>query len=88
MKVFELQQKTKDELQDMLAALGKELFNLRLRRIARELPNPLKIRTLRREIARIKTYLHEEETGKRKLIEAKKTVVKAKPKKGADSAKK
>jgi len=89
MKAFELQEKTKDELKDLLAGLQKELFNLRVRRIARELPNPLRLRTIRRDIARIKTYLREEELGKRKLMDAKKTAPKAKPqKKGDDRAKK
>jgi large subunit ribosomal protein L29 len=89
MKAFELKEKTREELRDLLAGFQKELFNLRVRRIARELPNPLRLRMIRRDIARIKTFLREEELGKRKLIETKKTAPKAKPqKKGEDRAKK
>ena len=79
MKVFELREKTREELIDMLNGLYRELFNLRLRRGAQELPNPLRLRTLRRDIARIRTVLREDELGIRKLLESK-------PKKGAKNA--
>ncbi len=71
MKVFELREKTREELIDMLNGLYRELFNLRLRRGAQELPNPLRLRTLRRDIARIRTVLREDELGIRKLLEPK-----------------
>lgn len=77
MKVFELREKSRDELIDLLNGLTKELFNLRLRRGAQELPNPLRLRTLRRDIARIKTILREDELGKIKLLEPKKTATKS-----------
>ena len=78
MKVFELREKTREELQDILNGLHKELFNLRLRRGAQELPNPLRLRTLRREIARVRTILHEDKLGVKKLLEPKKIAPKAK----------
>jgi len=78
MKVFELREKTREELQDILNGLHRELFNLRLRRGAQELPNPLRLRTLRREIARVRTILHEDELGIKKLLEPKKIAPKAK----------
>jgi len=78
MKVFELREKTREELQDILNGLHRELFNLRLRRGAQELPNPLRLRTLRREIARVRTILHEDELGVKKLLEPKKIVPKTK----------
>ena len=78
MKVFELREKTREELKDILNGLHKELFNLRLRRGAQELPNPLRLRTLRREIARVRTILHEDELGVKKLLEPKKIAPKAK----------
>ena len=78
MKVFELREKTREELQDILNGLHKELFNLRLRRGAQELPNPLRLRTLRREIARVRTILHEDELGVKKLLEPKKIAPKTK----------
>jgi large subunit ribosomal protein L29 len=78
MKVFELREKTREELQDILNGLHRELFNLRLRRGAQELPNPLRLRTLRREIARVRTILHEDELGVKKLLEPKKIAPKTK----------
>jgi len=78
MKVFEIREKTREELIDMLNGLNRELFNLRLRRGTQELPNPLRLRTLRRDIARIKTILREDEMGTRKLLEPKKVTTKAK----------
>ena len=72
MKVFELREKSREELTDMLNGLYKELFNLKLRRGAQELPNPLRMRTLRRDIARVKTVLREDELDIRKVLQAKK----------------
>ncbi len=72
MKVFELREKTREELSDLLNGYHKDIFNLKLRRGAQEIPNPLRLRTLRRSIARIKTILREDEMGTRKLLEAKK----------------
>ncbi|KPL14574.1 hypothetical protein AMJ74_03100 [candidate division WOR_3 bacterium SM1_77] len=78
MKVFELREKTREELRDVLNGLHRDLFNLRLRRGAQELPNPLRLRSLRREIARIQTILREDELGIKKLLEPKKIAPKAK----------
>ena len=57
MKVSELRELTRDELVHRLAELKDELFKLRLRRTAEPLPNPLRIRSLRREVARCETFL-------------------------------
>lgn len=78
MKVFELREKSREELVDLLNGLYKEIFNLRLRRGAQELPNPLRLRALRRDIARIKTVLREDDLGVRKVLEPKKTKHKGK----------
>ncbi|UCF70997.1 MAG: 50S ribosomal protein L29 [candidate division WOR-3 bacterium] len=78
MKVFELREKTREELKDMLNGLHRELFNLHLRRGAQELPNPLRLRTLRREIARIKTILREDEMGLKTLLQPSKVAPKTK----------
>lgn len=82
MKAYELRGKTRDELIDELNGLYKELFNLKLRLASKELTNPLKIRSVRREIARIKTILCEDELGKIKLLQAKQSQIKTKEKKG------
>jgi large subunit ribosomal protein L29 len=86
MKVFELREKSKTELIDHLKNLHKELFNLKIRRASQELPNPLRLRTLRREIARVETLIREDEKGIKPLIRPKKPVAKAKPKKGDANA--
>lgn len=82
MKAYELRGKTKDELINDLNGLYKELFNLKLRHASQKLPNPLKIRSIRREIARIRTILREDELGKTKLLQAKQSQTKTKEKKG------
>ena len=55
------EQKT-EELQQKLAALQEEEFRLRFRAGTEALPNPLQFRTIRRDIARIKTILGERRT--------------------------
>ena len=78
MKVFEIREKSKEELIDLLNGFYKEIFNLRMRRGAQELPNPLRLKRLRRDIARIKTVLREDELGIRRVLEPKKSRQKSK----------
>jgi len=86
MKLFELKEKSRAELTEHLKGLYKELFSLRLRRASQEMPNPLRLRTLRREVARVKTMLREDELGIKKLLAPVKTETKPKAKKGAKDA--
>jgi large subunit ribosomal protein L29 len=48
-----------DELSQKLAVLTEEQFRLEFRRATESLTNPLQLRTIRRDIARIKTLLKE-----------------------------
>ena len=48
-----------DELTQKLAVLTEEIFRLQFRRATESLTNPLQLRTIRRDIARIKTILKE-----------------------------
>jgi large subunit ribosomal protein L29 len=48
-----------DDLKTKERDLKIELFNLRFQQKVGQLENPLKIRTLRKDIARVKTLLHE-----------------------------
>jgi len=48
-----------DELQQKLAALTEERFRLEFRRATESLTNPLQLRSIRRDIARIQTILKE-----------------------------
>ena len=40
-----------------LHELGDELFHLRIRRATSQLPNPMKVRETRRDVARVRTVL-------------------------------
>ncbi|MCD5402064.1 50S ribosomal protein L29 [candidate division NPL-UPA2 bacterium] len=55
MKVGELRQLTREELEQKEAHFLEELFNLRFQRVTGKLENPSRIREVRRTIARIKT---------------------------------
>lgn len=48
-----------DELAQKLAVLTEEQFRLEFRRATESLSNPLQLRTIRRDIARIRTILKE-----------------------------
>ena len=55
----ELRDLSGDELQTKAADLKKELFNLRFQQAMGQIENPMRIRTLRRDIAKTKTVLKE-----------------------------
>jgi large subunit ribosomal protein L29 len=59
MKITELRSLSKDELLQKEKDLKKELFNLRFRHKMSELENPVKIRDIRKDIARVKTIMRE-----------------------------
>jgi large subunit ribosomal protein L29 len=55
MKPEELRGLTPDQLDEQLATLKKEQFNLRFQRATGQLENTARVRAVRRDIARIKT---------------------------------
>ncbi len=57
MKAEELRIKTPDQLNADLVALKKEAFNLRFQRASGQLANTARVRAVRRDIARIETFL-------------------------------
>ena len=61
MKIAEMRQMTLDELRVKLKGLIEEQFNLRFRLTTQPLDDPLRIRKVRREVARLKTLIHERE---------------------------
>jgi len=67
MKMGEIRQMSETELRTKLRELEEELWRLRFRSGTQKLDNPLRLRILRRDIARIKTVLREAELGKREL---------------------
>lgn len=58
-KVKQLTDKTTIELQQQLDDAKRELFNLRLQQVSGQLENPLRIRAVRRSVARIKTVMNQ-----------------------------
>ena len=66
MKMYEIREMTLEELQAALEDAKDELANLRIQKALGQLNNPLRIRMVRREIARLKTVIHEYELGIRK----------------------
>ena len=61
MKPHDLRDMTKEEILIKKEELEKEMFNLKIRQATKQIDNPLRIMTLRRELARITTILHEDE---------------------------
>lgn len=59
MDAGELRNKTPDELRDQLSNLKKEAFNLRFRQATNQLENTARMRSVRRDVARVKTILNE-----------------------------
>jgi large subunit ribosomal protein L29 len=55
----ELRDLSSDELHTKAADLKKELFNLRFQQAMGQIENPMRLRTLRRDIAKTKTVLKE-----------------------------
>jgi len=63
MKTHELRSLSLDELQEQVRELRVEIFNLRFRKAAQQLDNPLKIRDSKRSLARTLTVIREKELG-------------------------
>jgi len=59
MNAQELRDKTPDQLRDELANLKKEAFNLRFQQATGAIENPARLRSARRDAARVKTILNE-----------------------------
>ena len=59
MNANELRDKSPDQLRDELVALKKEAFNLRFQAATNQLENTARQRTVRRDVARVKTILNQ-----------------------------
>jgi len=60
-KANKLRDMTPQELQAKVLELKEELFNLRFQLATGQLENPMRLREVRRDIARTKTVLREKE---------------------------
>jgi large subunit ribosomal protein L29 len=61
MKPSEIREKSIAELNEELIDLKEELFKLRFQHATNQLENPLKLQSVKRDIARVKTILRERE---------------------------
>ncbi|HVM84686.1 MAG TPA: 50S ribosomal protein L29 [Candidatus Binatia bacterium] len=59
MKAEELRVKTEDQLKADLVTLKKEAFNLRFQRASGQLENTARVRAVRRDIAKVQTFLRQ-----------------------------
>jgi len=59
MKAAELKKKKPEELNTLLYELLREQFNLRMQKGSGQLSKPSEVKRVRRNIARVKTILHE-----------------------------
>jgi len=59
MKGQEVRDLSDAELRTREHELAEELFHLRLRRATSQLPNPMKVRETKRDLARVKTVLRQ-----------------------------
>ncbi|NLU53634.1 MAG: 50S ribosomal protein L29 [Clostridiaceae bacterium] len=58
-----LREKTREELEKELAELKAELFKLRFQHATNQLENPMKLKEVKKDIARVKTIIREMELG-------------------------
>ena len=61
MKVNEIREKTSSDLANLEVELKQELFKLRFQHATNGLDNPMKIKNVKKDIAKIKTILRERE---------------------------
>ena len=53
---------TTTELEEKLAELKQELFNLRFQHSVNQLENPMRMKAVKRDIARVKTFIRKQES--------------------------
>ena len=61
MKAQDLRDKTPDQLREELASLKKEAFNLRFQQATGQLESTARMRTVKRDVARVNTILNEKD---------------------------
>lgn len=67
MKISELREMSVQEVKTRLNELEEEAFNLRFQHVSAQLSSPIRLRQVRRDIARARTVLREHERGIRTL---------------------
>ena len=61
MKIEDIKKMTTEELQKELTSLKEELFKLRFQHATNQLDNPSQIASVKKDIARVKTIIREQE---------------------------
>ena len=61
MKASEIRSRSVQELNEKLSDLKSELFNLRFQLAINQLDNPMRVSAVKKDIARVKTVLRENE---------------------------
>ena len=61
MKASEAKALSPDELQERLTGLKKDLFFLRMQHATNQLDNPIRISQVRKDIARVKTVIRQQQ---------------------------
>lgn len=62
MKAEDFKGKSEDELKKMLLDMRKEQFNLRFQLSGGQLENTAQMRKIRRDIARVKTFINQQQS--------------------------
>lgn len=65
MKASEVRKMSAKELESKLMDLKKDLFQLRLQHATNQLDNPVRIAQVKRDIARVKTIIRQQELASR-----------------------
>ncbi|MDR2156795.1 MAG: 50S ribosomal protein L29 [Clostridiales Family XIII bacterium] len=68
MNLEKIREMTETELNNELKKMKNELFNLRFQHVTGQLENPIKLRNVKRDIARVKTIMREKELVKAQSI--------------------
>ena len=86
MKAEDLKTKTADELKKALLDLKKEQFTLRMQKAQGQLENSAKVRSVRRDVARVQTAMTQQAKGVKKAAPAKKAATAKKTAKAKKTA--
>ena len=70
MELKKIREMTEAELSAELKKKKNELFNLRFQHVTGQLDNPIKMRDVKKEIARVKTIIREKELKAQKELKA------------------
>ncbi len=70
LKVDAIRQMTDEEIQAKLKEFKEELFNLRFRMATGQLDNPMRLKAVRKNIARVKTIQRERELDALQQVQA------------------